>query len=122
MAGAGQTQTLPALGGRPRELPSPRWHRPLCKGEATERADVQSGEQLSSRDGAIAFSLSSVGNRLFVQRTHRNRAGTVAIQCLVISDRDEFRNWCEVEPTRFEDPVVFDRLRRYGDDVLGCDR
>lgn len=42
----------------------------------------------------------------------------MAVQCLLIDSREEFRRWCDFEPARFEHPVVFDRLRRYGNEVL----
>ena len=42
----------------------------------------------------------------------------MAVQCLLIGGAEEFRRWCEVEPTRFEYPILFDRLLRCGDEVL----
>lgn len=77
-----------------------------------------STQVLVSADGALTFSLKTLGDGLFVQRTQRGREGAVAIQCLVIRAQDDFRRWCDMEPTRFEHPVVFDRLRRYGDEVF----
>lgn len=74
---------------------------------------------MRSEDGTIAFSLKPVGARLFIERTHRRCAGTTAVQCLLIDGQEQFRRWCELEPTRFEHPVLFDRLRRYGNEVLG---
>lgn len=76
------------------------------------------GELLASPDGSVAFRLARSGRGLFVQRTQRSTPGLIAIQCLLISDAEEFRRWCDAEPIRFEHPVVFDRLRRYGDEVL----
>jgi hypothetical protein len=73
---------------------------------------------LTSPDGLVAFTLAPRGNRLFVQRTQRRADQLVAIQCLLIRNADDFRRWCDVEPTRFEHPVVFDQLRRYGDEVF----
>ena len=76
-------------------------------------------EIVASSDGAVTFTLQAIGARLFVQRTQRQTLGLMAIQCLLIDSHAEFRRWCEVEPARFDHPVVFDRLRRYGDEVLG---
>jgi hypothetical protein len=73
---------------------------------------------IESDDGAVSFLLKAFDGRLFIERTHRSQAGTMAVQCLLIGDPEEFRRWCEVEPTRFEHPVVFDRLWRCGDEVL----
>jgi hypothetical protein len=73
---------------------------------------------LASPDGLVAFTLAPRGNRLFVQRTQRRANQLVAVQCLLIRNVDDFRRWCDVEPTRFEHPVVFDQLRRYGNEVF----
>jgi hypothetical protein len=80
------------------------------------------GELLVSPDGAVAFSLCRMGPRLFVQRTQRKAARVVAVQCLVIGDAENFRRWCDAEPIRFDHPIVFDRLRRYGDEVFAPGR
>ena len=77
------------------------------------------GAVIESADGAVSFALKAAGGRLFIERTHRSPPGTMAVQCLLIGGQEEFLRWCELEPTRFEHPVVFDRLRRYGDELLG---
>jgi hypothetical protein len=66
----------------------------------------------------VSFAVRRTGGRLFIERTHRNQTGTMAVQCLHISGREEFRRWCELEPTRFEHPVLFVRLWRYGNEVF----
>lgn len=76
------------------------------------------GALLASPDGSVVFTLAPKGSRLFVQRMQRRTDRLVAVQCLLIRSADEFRRWCDVEPMRFEHPVVFDQLRRYGDEVL----
>jgi hypothetical protein len=73
---------------------------------------------MRSDDGMVSFAVRHTGARLFIERTHRNRMGTMAVQCLLISGREEFEHWCELEPTRFEHPVLFVRLWRYGDEVF----
>jgi hypothetical protein len=74
---------------------------------------------IESDDGRMCFALKTTAGRLFIERTHRGEAGTIAVQCLLIGGREEFRRWCDVEPARFEHPVVFDRVWRYGNEVLG---
>lgn len=66
----------------------------------------------------VSFAVRRTGARLFIERTHRNRTGTMAVQCLLINGREEFERWCEFEPTRFEHPVLFVRLQRYGHEVF----
>jgi hypothetical protein len=102
-------------GGNARERGMPRSR----KAPAPKTVTGDRGTVIESADGALSFSLRIAGGRLFIERTHRSRAGTMAVQCLLIGGQEEFRRWCEVEPTRFEHPVIFDRLWRYGDEVLG---
>ena len=86
--------------------------------EGCSAAERDTGVTVASPDGEVAFWLSTVGDKLFVQRTHRKVAGVVAVQCLLITELEDFRRWCEMEPTRFDHPVVFDRVRRYGNEVF----
>jgi hypothetical protein len=104
-----------SLGGNARDQHPPRPGRTYGAKSATG----DRGAVIESDDGAVSFALRVAGGRLFIERTHRGQAGRMAVQCLLIGGRDEFRRWCEVEPTRFENPIVFDRLWRYGDEVLG---
>lgn len=99
-------------GERPGSRRGSRW-----RGGIGAASSAGAGE-MKSDDGTISFSLRPVGERLFIERTHRRHAGTMAVQCLLIEGREEFRRWCELEPTRFDHPVLFDRLRRHGDEIL----
>lgn len=74
--------------------------------------------ELRSEDRSLAFELKPVGARLFIQRTNRASAGSLAVQCMLLKGHEQFRRWCESEPARFDHPVLFNRLRRYGDEVL----
>lgn len=74
--------------------------------------------RLASDDGVVAYAVGVAGSRLFIQRTQRSDLGTLAEQCLLIADRDGFRRWCAAEPIRFQYPVLFDRLRRCGDELF----
>ena len=96
------------------DRPPPRVRGP----SRAQRATAGRVAVIESDDGAVSFLLRAVDDRLFVERTHRGEAGTMAVQCLLIGGAEEFRRWCEVEPTRFEYPILFDRLLRCGDEVL----
>jgi hypothetical protein len=73
---------------------------------------------LTSDDGMLSYTVMPAGTRLFIQRTQRCRTGSLAVQCLLIKGRDEFGRWCAGEPIRFANPLLFDRLRRCGNDVF----
>jgi hypothetical protein len=81
-------------------------------------ASVGSSVDFSSDDGALSYGIRAAGSRLLIQRTHQIKVDTLAVQCLLIAGHEEFRNWCAGEPTRFDYPILFDRVRRYGDDVF----
>lgn len=121
MASTSARESFSAVGrsvNRGGGAPDPR--RPRVRGTCgASAATGDRGAVIESDDGAVCFALKVAGGRLFIERTHRSQAGRMAVQCLLIGGRDEFQRWCEVEPTRFENPVVFDRLWRYGDEVLG---
>jgi hypothetical protein len=121
VAGTSTRESSPAVarvanrGGNARDQFSAR----ARKTSAARCSKGDHGTVIESDDGAVSFALKAAGGRLFIERTHRSEAGTMAVQCLLIGGQEEFRRWCEMEPTRFEHPVVFDRLWRYGDEVLG---
>ena len=73
---------------------------------------------LASADGTVEFALRASPSGLLVQRTQRQAVGTRLVQCMVFSVPDGFDCWCESEPMHFEDPVLYDRLRRQGHEGL----
>lgn len=77
---------------------------------------------LISKDGTVTFGICAAPNGLLVQRTQCEAVGAHLVQCLVFVDSTTFNRWCDSEPMRFADPVLFDRLRREGDDALGGKR
>lgn len=117
--GRRRTEARPIRGGQDeRRQAKDARQVPRRAHEGFGASELGSGLTVVSPDGEVAFSLSIVGDRLFVQRTHRKEAGVVAVQCLLITELEDFRRWCEVEPTRFDHPVVFDRVRRFGNEVF----
>jgi hypothetical protein len=118
VAGTSARETSSAL-ARSANLGGNACNRQSGRPSVARSATVDRGAVIESDDGAVCFALKVAGGRLFIERTHRSQAGRMAVQCLLIGGQDEFRRWCEVEPTRFENPIVFDRLWRYGDEVLG---
>jgi hypothetical protein len=78
--------------------------------------------QLVSNDGSVTFALRAAPNGLLVQRSQCPAIGAHLVQCLVFVDPATFGRWCDSEPMRFADPVLFARLRREGDEALGGKR
>lgn len=104
---------------------SSRRHRGGRSGPATATPSLTHGGPatvgklcIASDDGVVTYAVGTAGSRLFIQRTQHSKRGTLAEQCLLIADRDGFRRWCAAEPTRFQYPILFDRLRRCGDELF----
>jgi hypothetical protein len=77
---------------------------------------------LVSKDGTVMFAIGAAPDGLLVQRTQCEALGAHLVQCLVFVDLAPFTRWCNSEPVRFSDPVLFARLRREGDEALGGKR
>ena len=77
---------------------------------------------LISNDGTVMFAICAAPDGLLVQRTQCQALSAHLVQCLVFVDLNTFTRWCDSEPVRFADPVLFDRLRREGDEALGGKR
>ena len=77
---------------------------------------------LTTANGAIAFTLRRSPLGLVVERTQRQTLGAQLVQAMLFEDVEAFARWYELEPVRFDDPVLYDRLRREGDDAFGSKR
>lgn len=109
--------TAPSVPGRAPLHPASVASREAI-GTPSDSATAEGAALLESEDGTLSFSVKSAGARLFIQRTQRARTGSLAVQCLLIADRNDFGRWCATEPTRFAYPLLFDQLRRCASDVF----
>lgn len=73
---------------------------------------------LASKAGDVSFSLRATDQGCLVERTQRQAVGARLVQTMVFADQATFERWCAVEPIRFEDPVLYDQLRREGHGAL----
>jgi hypothetical protein len=87
---------------------------------ASTRAQATDPSALSfvSKDAAINFSLRATSLGLLLERTQTQLAGTRLVQSMVFVDQVTFERWCQSEPMRFDDPVLYDQLRRLGHAAL----
>jgi len=74
---------------------------------------------LASNDASIEFSLRSTAAGLVLERTQQHRAGACLVQTMVFQDEGRFERWCASEPVRFDEPVLYDQLRREGHEAFG---
>lgn len=97
--------------------------RPAVRPTSKNDANHKEGERtLASKDNAVAFTLRATSLGLLIERTQGQSVGARLVQTMVFADRDTFDRWCASEPIRFEDPVLYDQLRREGHEALGGKR
>jgi len=73
---------------------------------------------LTSSDSTLAFAIRSTAMGLLVERTHCPPGGPRIVQTMVFDSADGFDRWCTLEPVRFDDPMLYDQLRRHGHEAL----
>jgi hypothetical protein len=78
--------------------------------------------RLRTEDGALVFVLRPAASGLVVERTQRRPLGACFVQTLLFTDHDGFTRWCEADAVRFDQPVLYDRLRREGHARIGGKR
>jgi hypothetical protein len=74
---------------------------------------------LASKDARVIFALRATAVGLLIERTQRPVVGTRLVQVMVFVDLPAFDRWCDSEPIRFEDPMLYAQLRREGYGALG---
>ena len=109
------------LGAKRAALQLRRQSAPLAAEAKDQR--IGTGERtLASKDATVAFALRATAFGLLIERTQRQAVGTRLVQTMVFEDQSTFDRWCDSEPMRFEDPMLYDRLRREGREALGGQR
>ena len=67
--------------------------------------------------GEVRFFLQRVAGGLYVEREDIPRLGLRSNQSLQFADADEFRQWCDDDPVRFEHPTLHIDLKRQGGEL-----
>jgi hypothetical protein len=88
--------------------PSARFRRP--KGGQPASGAVN----LASNDQRVSFTLRGTALGLVIERSQRQIVGTRLVQIMVFTDSCAFDRWCEFEPVRFKDALLYSQLRREG--------
>ena len=109
------------LGAKRAALQLRRQSAPLAA-EAKEQRTGAGERTLASRDATVVFAMRATAFGLLIERTQRQAVGTRLVQTMVFEDQPTFDRWCDSEPMRFEDPMLYDRLRREGHEALGGQR
>lgn len=109
------------LGAKRAALQLRRQSAPVAAEAKAQRTGT--GERTLASNGAtVVFALRATAFGLLIERTQRQAVGTRLVQTMVFEDQPTFDRWCDSEPMRFEDPMLYDRLRREGHEALGGQR
>lgn len=73
---------------------------------------------LRSKDGLVSFAVRASPDGLLIGRTQRGANGARLLQFMFFADAGTFDRWCESDPMRFDDAVLYDQLRREGHAAL----
>jgi hypothetical protein len=73
------------------------------------------------REGVIRFVLRRVAGGLYVERDELPRKGTRTSISVEFRDRDGFGRWCDSDPSRFDSPLLHQRVRRAADELWEFD-
>lgn len=69
---------------------------------------------LISADGMTAFAVSEMATALVIEKRHCPPNGPRTSHVMLFENAEVFDRWCDIEPARFEDPLLCDQLRRKG--------
>jgi hypothetical protein len=73
------------------------------------------------REGVIRFVLRRVAGGLYVERDELPRKGTRTSISIEFTDREGFGRWCDGDPSRFDSPLLHQRVRRAADELWEFD-
>ena len=111
-----------ALGAKRAALHLRRQQRSPARAQPTA-ADAAAGALcLVSPANQLGFTLRATPVGLLIERTQHQAQGAHLVQTMVFADAAAFERWCASEPIRFDDPVLYERMRRAGHDAFDRQR
>lgn len=85
---------------------------------------LKTGDQgtcvLISSSGTVAFAIARTASGLFIERRSCPKSGPRTSHAMIFKDISTFDRWCDIEPARFDDPLLCDLLRRRGHDLFSA--
>ena len=110
------------LGAKRTALQARRLRNSVARDAARPQASGLETLSLMSKDGSVGFVMRASLNSLLVERTQHQALGARLVQCMAFGEQGTFDRWCESDPIRFEDAVLYDQLRREGHGAFGSKR
>jgi hypothetical protein len=102
-----------ALHHRKHRNAMPTWHAGVSGADSSTGAHV-----LVSSDGSIEFAIRRGSAGLMIEKRVWRPSGQRTAQTLFFRDTAGFDRWCDLEPVRFDDPLLHGELRRHGHECL----
>lgn len=75
-------------------------------------------DHFSTQDGKVSYALSTVDAGLLVHRTVCRQVQLQLVQTFHFTDAGVFDRWCKADSLRFEEPLLWEQLRRRGHELL----
>ena len=73
---------------------------------------------LASANGRLRFTLRRCDAGLMVQRCSATADGERVLQVLSLPHEDALDQWCDDDPSRFDDPLLLSNVKRCGRELL----
>lgn len=89
--------------------------RKLC---LTSRSRSGETTRIRSDDGDVEFVLAAGLQGLFVERVRLRRGAAQVVHSMVFADSQSFERWCDADTLRFENPLVHQKVKRCGANLL----
>ncbi|CAM4014592.1 hypothetical protein ROSA5918_18940 [Roseateles saccharophilus] len=67
-----------------------------------------------------AFAVSEMATALVIEKRHCPQDGPRTSHVMLFENAAVFDRWCDIEPSRFEDPLLCDQLRRKGHEFFAA--
>lgn len=77
------------------------------------------GADLISADGSVSFRLTRGPNGLLLERAQAFVDDELTVACQPLPSVAQLDAWLALDPVRFDDPLLYQRLQRRGREVLG---
>lgn len=108
------------LGAKRAALLAQRTLQPTQSARRKNECSAIGEVRLASNNDAVTLVLRRTAHGLLVERTQRQVVGMRLVQALMFADQKSFDHWCDFEPLRFEDGLLFGKLVREGYAALAC--
>jgi hypothetical protein len=70
----------------------------------------------------VSFALAPTGAGLFVERVEWRSGKERTVHAAIFRSKESFERWCDGDPIRFDDPLLYANLKRGADELFASRR